>query len=431
MNESSLQYALVLIGRYPGKDMAVAQALARSMGRDEAWGLRIVSSSPIVVFDKLSQKQATHLATGLAEVSNAGCRFEVQTGSVASLPKVGWANPPRINGRLISEIAPGVDMPTRAQLPTSRPTPTAPTTQAAPKLNPTPPVVPQAVLAAANSLVDGSTHATTTLLIPCPYTGQKIKLTLSVSLSRDNGVNFSASAAPAGQSVPRSVNAVSGTIIPPSAAQLRQSGPNISMRASGPNMRPTASHPPETGRGEHRSRMATGAFATNTGDLPPDTWRLGTPDDVLLPDVPVLPTASKSKDYHDEEPDVQPLPLNSSAMDMSTFEANLGVDSNDAMRPFLDSESGVFNDLLLPGTEGVSDSEEDGEILCSVFIERSSSPVVHELVAELHGIPESEASEMCVSGSVALAENIPLFEAKDIKRRCGEINVFARIVRQD
>jgi hypothetical protein len=68
------------------------------------------------------------------------------------------------------------------------------------------------------------------------------------------------------------------------------------------------------------------------------------------------------------------------------------------------------------------------ETLCSIFIERSSSPVVHELVAELHGIPEPEAAQLCVSGRTALAENIPLEEAVEIKRRCAEINVMARIV---
>jgi hypothetical protein len=109
-------------------------------------------------------------------------------------------------------------------------------------------------------------------------------------------------------------------------------------------------------------------------------------------------------------------------MDLQTFEAGLGA--SPAIHG--DSDHGLEEGEHSHGADEI----DPDMVLCSVYIERSSSPIVHELVAELHGIPESEAAEMCVGGSVALAENIPLFEANDIKLRCASINVAARIVRR-
>lgn len=432
MNESSALHSLVLIGRYPGKDMAVAQALARCMAREEAWGLRIVSSAPIVIFDKLSQRQASQVMTALIEVANAGCRFEIQPGSVSSLPKVGWSTPPKIDGRPLSDIAPGADPQMRATLPAASLSPVAAPVRA-------PATGLSAPAGQKSPAPDASTQATATLSIPCPYTGQPMKLTITIALSRDNAgsaFNITASAAaPVMRPTDKALGAVtSGTVIPPNA---RQTGGQIQLRNSGPNSRPVALPVMEPARHEARARAITGPFSVgNAGQAPveerrPGEWRRNTPDEIALPDVPVLPSSNISP-ARAEMPVAQPLPLDSAPMDISTFEANLGLASRDSVQPFMDSDSGVFSDLLVPDADEIRGEEELNEhLLCSVFIERSSSPVVHELVAELHGIPESEASELCVSGSVALAENIPLFEAKDIKRRCAEINVFARIVRQD
>lgn len=412
MNDSTTNYSLVLIGRYPGKDMAVAQALALCMGREELWGLRVVSAAPIVFFEKLSMAQARQFETALAEVSEAGCRFEIQPGTNTSLPKVGWSNPPKIHGLTLDEIARGGD-------PRS-----APTEQ---------PLSPSEALNALNQSLFGNaaqstTQATATLMLPCPYTGQKMKLTISVALSRaDSGTALSISAsaaAPTGRQVDRSVNATSGSIILPDFSQLKQSQGYVQAPKTGRN------NPVAVEKKRDDQQLISPPAGYDAPPLPisePDfgdskSWSSKTPAEIPLPDVPVLPSSGRlpgrpATSSH------QPLPLDGPAMDISAFEASLGVESQDSGQEIF-SNSADFD-----ADENLADDPDSESILCSVFIERSSSPVVHELVAELHGIPEAEASEICVSGSVALAENIPLFEAKDIKRRCAAINVFARVIR--
>ncbi len=409
MNDSSTHYSLVLIGRYPGKDMPVAQALARCMGRDELWGLRIVSAAPIVFFEKLTSTLAEQFEDALAEVAEAGCRFEIQPGTNPSLPKVGWSNPPKINGLTLAEIALGIE-PHAAQ--------------AAPPSNPS----AHAMQPASNSPPENALQTTATLLLPCPYTGQKIKLTISVALSRaesGSALNITASAAtPVGRQPDRSANAASGSIILPDITQLRRSGGNPQLRKSGPNNSVFSEN-------ERNNRKTDSTFAEY--DAPPflhpesvsvksEAWSSKTPAEIPLPDVPEVPSTGKLPGKPATAAN-RPLPLEGPAMDISAFEASLGVKAHDST-PEVFSKSAD-----LDADDSLADDPDSESILCSVFIERSSSPVVHELVAELHGIPEFEASEMCVSGNVALAENIPLFEAKDIKRRCAAINVFARVIR--
>ncbi|MEI6235538.1 MAG: hypothetical protein WCT04_20990 [Planctomycetota bacterium] len=464
MNDSSALYSLVLIGRYPGKDMAVAQALARCMGREDTWGLRIVSSSPIVFFDKLNKKQATQLDAALADVANAGCRFEIQPGPLSSLPKVGWANPPKFNGRSLADIAPGAEAsapgavrlptggyaiqgsPAHHAAPTGKHTPAIKQMPTAPRIVPSAPSIPTNFASSSSSALGAqpelSTQASTSLFIACPYTGQKIKLTLNIALTRgDGGVGYNVSASAASTPVwttEKPVQTNTGTVIPPVAPHARQTGPQMQMRQSGGNSRPTFPIPLDFGLGDSRSGPADLPVVENR-EQPvaddarsgPSPWRRHTPTGVSLPDVPNLPSR-KMPEPTFAPASMQPLPLDSTPMDISTFEASLGIESNESVRSFVNAESGVFVDLIAPDLgDDTENDDQDVEALCSIFIERSSSPVVHELVAELHGIPETEAAQLCVAGSVALAENIPLFEARDIKLRCAAINVFARIVRQE
>jgi hypothetical protein len=413
LNEPAANCSLVLIGRYPGKDLPVAQALARVLGRDETWGLRIVSSSPITFFDKLPERHARQIQQALEDVAEAGCRFEVQTGSNASLPRVGWAIPPRIHGRSLAEIAPGSDL--QPALPPS-PTLNSGMRHAA----------SSAALHATVSIpeddgddtgapAESGNHASATVFVPCPYTGQRIKLSLQLTLSRtDGGTAVNITSTQARVPKPRA----SGAVILPTATQPRQTGHIQLPRKSGPV--PTA----ETG-----TAGKVDADKTRGSAQPPaQVWR-NTPMEIPLPDVPILPGSVQEQEKADSAANRQPLPLNSQPMDLSTFEAGLGVSPHETVRPFLDPGPHVMEEMP-EADEGAGDDSESESALCSVFIERSSSPVVHELVAELHGIPETEAAEMCVAGSVALAENIPMFEANDIKRRCAAINVSARVVRQ-
>ncbi|HLX60934.1 MAG TPA: hypothetical protein VKX17_06590 [Planctomycetota bacterium] len=409
MSDATAQYSVVLIGRYPGKDMAVAQALARCMGRDEGWGLRIVSAAPITFLEKLSEKQAHQVQSALDDVAEAGCRFDVEKGSNSGIPKVGWAHPPKFGGRSLAEIAPGTEFQPAVPVPVSQSSspsgiatmPALPATGAPPSPAEGPPEIPVPV--------------TASLVVPCPYTGQKIKLSLQVTLARaesGTAVHLSAAAAPA-----PSLRAASGAVILPTASQPRQTGHISLPRKSGAVQLPTGNAAPS--EAERQAAQAN--------------WRRNTPVELPLPDVPILPGAGRAQlkpAIHDK----QPLPLNSQPMDLQAFEASLGVSPHETVRPFLDPGPNVLDESggeSEGDVEGLGGDPESEQIICSVFIERSSSPVVHELVAELHGIPEHEAAEMCVAGSVALAENIPLFEANDIKRRCAAINVSARIIRNE
>src|SRR6185295_18872223 len=127
-------YSLVLVGRYPGKDRAVAQSLAREFGRDDAWGLQVVGASPIVLLDNLTLDQANAVHAALADVENAGSLFQVQSEVEDGTAKIQWPAAPRLRGRLTSEFG--------------GPAPAA------------------AVAGKGN---------TVSLILPCPYTGQKMK----------------------------------------------------------------------------------------------------------------------------------------------------------------------------------------------------------------------------------------------------------------
>ncbi len=248
------------------------------------------------------------------------------------------------------------------------------------------------------------------------------------------GYSVSASAAqiPIGRSAERSAGVVTGTVIPPVNPQLRPTGGYPVQRKTGPfqALGQTPAPASELERLEaHAAAPVPAARPQSAANVLPATrWTHSSPHEIPLPDVPVLPGSP----FVSSRPGTganRPLPLDSQPMDLSTFEANLDLDAHKSDGPFAHSDADSGRGVEVEGDD--ADDMEGEEILCSVFIERSSSPVVHELVAELHGIPEAEASEMCVSGSVALAENIPLFEAKDIKHRCAAINVFARIVRNE
>jgi hypothetical protein len=96
-------HSLVLVGRYPGRDRAVAQRLAQEFGRDEEWGLHVIISSPIVILEHLSLKQANAIHTVLADVQSAGGLFEIRYGIVDGTAILQWPEPPRLRGRLASE----------------------------------------------------------------------------------------------------------------------------------------------------------------------------------------------------------------------------------------------------------------------------------------------------------------------------------------
>ena len=129
----------------------MAHALARDFARDDGWGLQVVGAAPIVILDRLSAEQAEAAHDALADIETVGSRFEIQAGLDQSLPKVAWPTAPKIKGYPVAELA-GSAAPVAGGV--------------------------------AGGVSAGGNSATTTLILPCPYTGQKMKLTLTIAIAR-------------------------------------------------------------------------------------------------------------------------------------------------------------------------------------------------------------------------------------------------------
>jgi hypothetical protein len=100
------KYSLVLIGRYPGRDLGVAQMLAKEFRRDQKWGLQIVGSTPIVVLDQLNLEQAKAIHAVLADVQNAGCLFEIKKEVEEGTAVIQWEEAPKIRGKWVTLYGP-------------------------------------------------------------------------------------------------------------------------------------------------------------------------------------------------------------------------------------------------------------------------------------------------------------------------------------
>src|SRR4051812_23040902 len=206
-----MEHTLVLLGRFPGKDRAVALALARDFGRDEAWAMQIIGAAPIILLEGMTSEQANNICNALVDVENAGSRLDVHDHVDSNLPKLSWPAPPRIKGKLVSEFAGAAS--------------------AAPAGN-------------------AGTGGTVSLLVPCPYTGQKMKLTLTINLSRVGDqitAGVAASATPVAQlATPASAGAAAPIMIPvPASRSPQSSAANAAYRPiPTPVVTPAAKMPP-------------------------------------------------------------------------------------------------------------------------------------------------------------------------------------------
>ncbi|HYF51745.1 MAG TPA: hypothetical protein VEJ63_20180 [Planctomycetota bacterium] len=415
MSES---YSLVLVGRYPGKDRAVAQALAREFGRDDAWALQVVGASPIVMLDNLTHEQANAVHAALGEVEAAGSLFQVQHEVEEGTAKIQWPAAPRIRGRLIADfLNPGV------------------------------------ALTTAGGAAAGKNAVT--LIVPCPYTNQKMKLMISVSVTKATEgatgmlgapqVNIAAAAAPVQQPpvmVPASRPPSRATAVVPPAlvatntpvaqpavrppvpvpmVQQRQAAPPQQINANAPNiiglesleeLEPMEQFPaPAEQRAAPRSPQR-GSVA------PPRSPATGVP----LPDVPVLHNQAPQPPRPialPEVPQAVPVPAQVTApMDLEVFEQKV-------------SSSGIFRAPAVT-EEAVEEAvplDENGA-LCSVFMGKSNSPKVHQLYAEMTGVSVQEAQRACQKAIVAIAKDISEPDAHDIKARFAAINVQVRITKK-
>ncbi len=409
-------YSLVLVGRYPGKDRAVAQSLAREFGRDDAWGLQVVGASPIVLLDNLNLEQANAVHAALADVENAGSLFQVQNEVEDGTAKIQWPAPPRLRGRLTHEF--GAAM-------------------------------------AASPMITGKGN-TVSLILPCPYTGQKMKLVLSIQIQKaadgatgmlqpSMQISASATAAPHQIQNPQQIQAPQqlphrppsrGNPIPmgaqPAPAQQPQrvaSSPSVPVprQVSHPQppqqvaspiiglesleeLEPLEQFPPV----EHKS----GARVPRPVSSPPRSPGSGVP----LPDVPVLhnqqaPRPSGLPDV----PMAAPVPAQVSApMDLEVFEQKV-------------SSSGIFRAPVAAELAAAADAPEeysDNGASCSVFMGKSSNARVHQLFAELTGMSVQDASRACQKAIVAIAKDVSEGDAQNIKAQFAAINVQVRITKR-
>lgn len=454
------EYSIVLLGRFAGKDRAVAQALSRSFGRDDAWGLQVVGATPIVLLAGLNIDQSSAVADALADVEQAGSRLEIQQGVDEGLPKLQWPATPRIRGHLITEFGPGGPKP-------------------------------------------GPSH-TMQLIVPCPYTNQKIQLTLNMTFGRaaDGSVipNVSATTAPYAPSpmqqipmpmgmpapipsprpttpaAPRHIIALPAPIPLPGVNPPSQNAkltPASGVPMQPPNPKPTFIEgldaldelspmdqiptptnlmvPASKGPRQSGPSIRPQTPAANTppqlpppqplpqpirppGPPPPPPNNMAKPLTVSfgvkppaqqapLPDVPVLHTPPKPAAPANPSPispmsnNGMPMPSTFNApMDLSEFEANV-------------TGSGLVAALQEENQSAVGDNstvDDDGSVY-SVFIGKTNNPKAHEIVADVVGISAAEASRMCQKPIVSLAKDVSLAKAQDIKNRFASANIQVRL----
>jgi hypothetical protein len=453
-----------MVGRYPGKDRAVAQGLSKLFGRDDAWGLQVVGASPCVLLHELGAEQAQVISDALIEIENLGCQMEVQEGVDEGLPKVNWPAPARMRGRLVTEM-------TAPSVPAAG-APMAPAIVNAPTPIHAPPAVqvPQVPQIAAQQ----AQTATLNLMIPCPYTGQKIKLTLNITVSRAEGqtamISANAMAAPAQPVSAPMVVPAPASARPPSRANQIPAYHQINTPISTPAIRPpqtkltpgrpapvpsaprgaTPSHPavpvPETNepiiRGlENLDELLPSAPPPQRTAPPPQRQSPGGPrggqvrptsnaalsvprEVVPLPDVPVI-HGPNGQNAGPAVPIPAPMPQDplGAPMDLEQFEAKVSASGIMKAVPAADAQQ-VFGD------EGGGDAPLEDNAVCSVFMGKNNNPRVHQLVAELHGISVAEASRYCQKPIVALAKEISAGDAQELRQKFSAVNVTVRITKK-
>jgi len=137
-----------------------------------------------------------------------------------------------------------------------------------------------------------------------------------------------------------------------------------------------------------------------------------------LPDVPILHSAAPPKPVGLPEVPAAPMPpMVSAPMDLEVFEQRV-------------SSSGTFRAPVLPEADEQAPAADDDGSLCSVFMGKSNNVRVHQVLAELHGIPVPEAGKLCQKALVAVAKDVTTEQAMEIKQRFAAVNVNVRIAKR-
>ncbi|MCZ7645864.1 MAG: hypothetical protein M5U26_11355 [Planctomycetota bacterium] len=441
------QFSLVFLGRFPGKDRAVAQALAQAFGRDDSWGLQLVGASPIHVLNGLSASQAQTVYEALVQVEKVGCRFKIIEGLDPAYPSVNQPDDVKIYGRTVASMG-------------------------GPRLR---------------SSTSQQAITVGEMLLPCPYTGQPMVLKIILTRAEDGQrvtASASATAAPIPTPMPSPAAAQRGPAAPipipiPRPAAQRGATP-VPLPGVAPPAAPGAPAPiPLPGIGPAPTPIPTPAVvhAPQPGRPAPGPGRPApSPAPALEPidnDFEELPAQAPALAAHasagglPEVPVVEsapqppaPAPATASTfsgpmdprikgpMALEDFEAGLkmgpsdvapaptGPDIKPALKPGSKPRSGVSGRgappaAPKPAAADVPELEpidDDPEAICSIFISRTNKAEVHELVAEIQGITTEEAQRHCQKAVVPIVKNIPVGEADAIRSRFREINVNPRIV---
>jgi ribosomal protein L7/L12 len=443
---AATQFSLVLLGRFPGKDRIVAATLAREFAHDDAWGMQVVGAAPIVVLDGLTAEQAQAIHAALADVEAAGSRFEVQPGVDASLPKLGWPTPAKIKGRTVPEYG---------------------AAGAAPAAGP----------------AGAPAGATANFVMPCPYTGQRLRISVTINVTR---MDQAPAAKPPGsgpvpvpmpgpqvaapvpipvpmpgvpaprQSAPASVPVAAYRPVPtpigapavlaqgrpprqatpirppaPMAPQALASAPMRKLTPGAGNEEPLiigldaldelqpmgAEAAPKAAAPAPRPPVAMPSGAPRpSGGIP---LRAAAPLSAPLPDVPIVGNApaggaGAGGAVMDAGAGAMPLPTNlmGSPMDLSQFEANV-------------TASGILQAAPLGSADNAAVPADGG--LCTVSIGKTANPKVHQLVADLQGIPMAEAAKLCQKPFVTIAKDVTAAEAQNLKQQFAAVNTNVRI----
>ncbi|MCW8129691.1 MAG: hypothetical protein KIS92_04825 [Planctomycetota bacterium] len=428
-------YSIVLRGRFPGKDRAVAAAMSRVFGQNEAWGLQVVGASPITILTTLTAAQAQAIGSALIEIENVGCRFQVQQGIDTSCPTIHWAAPPRINGRALDEFSGSgqhklsaaeahIPCPHCAKVIVIRLAP-----QGVPATGNTMMLSVPGPLGTIQPAVGGPTIIQPQAPVPIPVpvpSGSKIQIPNSNTPSKLPSLPPAAPDLPAPIPIPQRPPQVktSGTLpqVPKPIAAPQPIAPQpipipIPQAAA---LEPVA----DEGLEDLEPLEELPSIPTPPAGRP----AAAAPRPVPLPEVPVIPSAPPAPAPVRPMPVASMDPRMSGPMALEEFEAGLAK-AQPAHAPAQVPEAAP----MPGGSNGDSAASlsriisENPDAICSIFIGKNANPKVHALVAEIQGVTTKEAQKLCAKPVVPIVKDIPVSDADPIRRRFLEVGVNPRI----
>jgi len=391
MSDANSNCAVVLSG---GAAASLAPVLARLFGIDARLAGQIAGAAPIVLVDNLSESQAAGVSAALAEMAAAGARLEVKTGSLGSLPRVGWPGGPRIAGK---------------------------------------PAVEYTAPFATGPVIEGQ--------LRCPCCGAALRL-VPIAGPAAPGPAARAAAAPA---MGKRDSGFEEIPLPEALKALEGAPPELPDVPDVPEAKPAkakAEPPPPVAKGAVSVRNAKPgssspmALEEFEAGLASDDKMLADLDEGLpqVPDekpkpVPIklapAPQTPPPRPARVEEIGVAPAapkpaaapPQARMVRPMTPQEAARHV----AARPATAVPSAPA--AAKPGTAASGDPTER----VNIYINKTNNPKVHELMAKLHNVSAEEAAELCNKTLVTVAKGVSRQQADVIKKKLNEYKVSARL----